>query len=389
MSHPVRRADLASAGGDALLAAAAEMAVRKAPGRCAEPKNPTSPSRLSGRVPITVTPVLVVGIASCYALLHMHCQGDLQGDMLLATGALYGPATTGGEWWRLFTALFLHVGLLHLVFNLAVLWYVGRAVERLLGPGACVIVFLAAGVAGGLVGLAVHPLAISAGASGGIFGLLGALIGGLIGEDPSARGGAARRLRSNAITFVVVNFVFSLGMPAVDLAAHAGGLVMGLLCGYAWCTAGRAGAKLRMQRLGGMTAVAAALLVVGGAALPRHTTDTRAQLEHVDQLRARAFADYQAVHEQWQQRQVSDQHLAAVIRRQVLPTWDQARELLQRLGPLDDEHRQRVELVHHCMSLRRESWQLLADAAESGSSTKLQQHRRLWEQAQIVLAQLN
>ena len=95
----------------------------------------------------------------------------------LAWGANFGPATQDGQWWRLFTAQFVHFGVLHLGMNMAALWDVGRLVERLYGRWRFAVLYGASGVAGNLLSLVVQGnQAVSAGASGAIFSLYGALL---------------------------------------------------------------------------------------------------------------------------------------------------------------------------------------------------------------------
>lgn len=96
---------------------------------------------------------------------------------LLTWGANLGSATTSGQWWRLFTCTFLHIGLIHLLFNMYVLWDIGRFIERLIGAAGFAAVYLLAGLAGSIASMWWNPFVVSAGASGAIFGLYGCLIG--------------------------------------------------------------------------------------------------------------------------------------------------------------------------------------------------------------------
>ena len=88
-------------------------------------------------------------------------------DSLIAWGANYGPRTLGGQWWRLVTHLFLHGGPFHILINMWVLWDVGQFMERLAGRTAMAMIYLLAGIAGGMASLAFHPHGVSAGGVGG------------------------------------------------------------------------------------------------------------------------------------------------------------------------------------------------------------------------------
>ena len=82
---------------------------------------------------------------------------------LVRWGAQFGPLTTQGQWWRLFTCTFLHIGILHLLCNMVVLWQIGGILERLLGRSAFLVVYLLAGLAGSLASLAWNPDVVAVG----------------------------------------------------------------------------------------------------------------------------------------------------------------------------------------------------------------------------------
>ena len=85
--------------------------------------------------------------------------------VMVEWGANFGPLTADGQWWRLLTAMFLHVGLMHLGFNLYFLWAVGRACEQIFGAAAYAVVYFGSGLIASLASAGVHPLTASAGAS--------------------------------------------------------------------------------------------------------------------------------------------------------------------------------------------------------------------------------
>jgi membrane associated rhomboid family serine protease len=98
------------------------------------------------------------------------------GGRLFVDGALYGPVVADGDWWRLFTAMFLHASLLHIAFNMLALWWFGSVVERSVGTLRYILIYVASGLAGSAGALIASPNAVTVGASGAIFGLLGALL---------------------------------------------------------------------------------------------------------------------------------------------------------------------------------------------------------------------
>ncbi len=140
-------------------------------------------------------------------------------DALGMTGAV---AWQQGRWWTLFTAIYLHGNLLHILFNVLWIRQLGPAVQELYGPSRYVIIFTVAGVAGFVVSNAIGvPFTI--GASGSIFGLLGAMVA--FGRK---RGGAygAMVLRQYG-QWALILFLFGFFMSGVNNLAHAGGFAGG------------------------------------------------------------------------------------------------------------------------------------------------------------------
>lgn len=152
----------------------------------------------------------------------------------LAWGANFGPATQDGQWWRLFTALFIHFGLLHLGMNMWALRDVGRLVERLAGRWRFVALYVGSGLLGNLLSLVVQGnKAVSGGASGAIFGLYGALLVLLWSERRRVDRAEFRWLFGLASVFIVLMLGLGWVIPGIDNAAHGGGLVAGALLAHA------------------------------------------------------------------------------------------------------------------------------------------------------------
>jgi membrane associated rhomboid family serine protease len=161
--------------------------------------------------------------------------GALQGfstEVLANLGGTYHQATIEQrQYWRLFTAVFLHGHLLHILMNGYALWSFGRSLERRTGPWLLLLVFLATGLAGSLASsLLGDQRALSVGASGAIFGLLGFASGYVPGSDLSLR---LRQLSANASN-IAITFLLGFVLPNVDQFAHGGGLVAGILLGLFW-----------------------------------------------------------------------------------------------------------------------------------------------------------
>jgi rhomboid protease GluP len=156
---------------------------------------------------------------------------------LVHWGANFGGYVLAGQWWRLLTAAFVHVGLLHLATNMWCLWNLGLLGEPLLGPWGVAAVYVLTGIAGNLLSTAVHPQIVGAGASGAVFGLAGVLILLLKAKLLPVAPEEIRRLRKSVIYFALLNFViggttmFLRTSIQIDNMAHLGGFLCGLAMG--------------------------------------------------------------------------------------------------------------------------------------------------------------
>ncbi|MCR6640595.1 MAG: rhomboid family intramembrane serine protease [Sporocytophaga sp.] len=139
--------------------------------------------------------------------------------------------TLEGEWWRLITCCFLHIGIFHLLMNMYALLYIGVLLEPLLGRTRFITAYLLTGVTASITSLWWHDLTISAGASGAVFGMYGVFLALLTTNliEKTAR----QTLLTSIAVFVGYNLINGL-RGGIDNAAHIGGLIGGLLIGYAF-----------------------------------------------------------------------------------------------------------------------------------------------------------
>jgi len=179
-----------------------------------------------------VTIFLLVAIGAGFVL-ETLAGGSTDQRVLVGLGANYGPLVWGeGQWWRLLTSVFLHIGFAHLLVNGWALFQLGTLFENWLGSLQMLLVFLVSGVAGSLGSMLWHQDAatVSAGASGAIFGLIGALITFLLRRH-DLLSPAGRSVLGQLVLWAGINVVFGLSVPGIDNAAHFGGAAAGLLCG--------------------------------------------------------------------------------------------------------------------------------------------------------------
>ena len=143
---------------------------------------------------------------------------------LFISSPFYAGGLADGQWWRLITAAFLHGSLIHLGLNMLVLWIVGAPVEQAIGRGRFLALYIVSGLAGSAGALLFSPNAVTVGASGAIFGILGAALV-LEAQGSLVLGGQAFGL----IAFNLV-LTFVLGSTAnISIGGHLGGLAGGAL----------------------------------------------------------------------------------------------------------------------------------------------------------------
>jgi rhomboid protease GluP len=147
-------------------------------------------------------------------------------ETLVRAGALFSPLVAAGQWWRLLTCVFVHIGLIHIVFNVYAFLSVSSFIETEIGTARHLSLFLLAGAGGSGASYLLHGYVLSAGASGAIFGLIGFAIP-YFSRLGSARG---RDIRSFMIRWAVYAFIFGLIFGA-DNFAHAGGFAAGFVLG--------------------------------------------------------------------------------------------------------------------------------------------------------------
>ena len=203
---------------------------------------------LATKVLIALNVVVYVATASSLGAATGR-SGDLQSRL-----SLYGPAVARGEWYRLVSSGFVHYGLIHIGFNMFLLYQLGLLLEPALGRTRFVALYLAALLAGSFGALLLSPTVFSAGASGAVFGLFGAAAAGL-------RHRGVKVMQTNIGGLLVINLIFTFVIPGISIGAHLGGLAGGTAAGYVMLRP----APTRRSAAEGL-AVAAAIAVAAFAA---------------------------------------------------------------------------------------------------------------------------
>ncbi|MDD3186939.1 MAG: rhomboid family intramembrane serine protease [Bacilli bacterium] len=175
-----------------------------------------------------VTYTLITINVIVFLLMYIWGNGSTDIQTLLDFGANYRGSIVNGEYYRFVTCAFIHIGLLHLLFNCYALYIIGIQLESYYGKIKYIVIYLLSAVSASIMSVIFND-SISAGASGAIFGLLGALL--YFGYHYRVYLGNA--LKSQIIPLIAINLMFGFLMAGIDNFAHIGGLIGGLLISMA------------------------------------------------------------------------------------------------------------------------------------------------------------
>jgi membrane associated rhomboid family serine protease len=209
-------------------------------------------------VPAVIGSGLFTGVTKLQMLLGDFAPTYEIASNFVPPGTQIGEVYTGiddGALYRLFTSMFIHYGILHLLLNMWALWMLGRNLEAALGPARFTALYLLSGLGGSVAGYLFSPESISAGASGAIFGLFAALFVVLK---------RLRRDTSSVVPVLVINLVLTFTIPNISIAGHLGGLVVGALVAAGLAYAPRQGrTAVQVATMVGVGVILAVLVVVG------------------------------------------------------------------------------------------------------------------------------
>ncbi len=184
-------------------------------------------------LPFVTTSLVVINLV---IWIIMELAGDTtDGYFMLECGAAYSQwIVENGEWWRLFTCMFLHFGAEHLVSNMLMLFVLGTILERTLGKIRFSILYIFSGLAGSICScyteILAEDYAVSAGASGAVFGVAGGLIALAIWNKGQVEGITTKEL----LIMLAVSLAYGFTEADVDNAGHIGGLIGGFIIGSIW-----------------------------------------------------------------------------------------------------------------------------------------------------------
>jgi rhomboid protease GluP len=281
---------------------------------------------------VVVTPALIgINVAVFVAMVASGISFmNPTGAALIHWGSNYGPLTLSGQWWRLFTSMFLHFGAFHILFNMWAFWNLGPLAERLFGSPRFLLLYLFAGLCGSEASLLWNSAVNSAGASGAIFGVLGGLLAFMLNPKTKIPASVSANQRNSALIFIAYNLFNGFTHAGIDNASHIGGLVGGMAMGWLLSQPLEAHARLRPWP-GLLTGLGAAVIVLLGLGWPLYhpSAATRAHVQfsrgfYLYSLQeADALARSENLRLLLSNHQISDQQWGMRTLAEVLPVWSQ------------------------------------------------------------------
>jgi rhomboid protease GluP len=292
---------------------------------------------------------------------------EANGMVHLKWGSNFGPLTLSGDWWRLFTNIFIHFGIIHLAMNMYTLYTAGVYLEPLLGKTRYIVAYLCTGVLASIASLWWHTTpANSAGASGAIFGMYGLFLAFLTTSLIPAV--IRQGLLPSIGIFVVYNLVYGM-KGGIDNAAHVGGLVSGFVIGYLFVL----GIKKERQQQKAAWVVPLAILATAAITigyLQQHKGDARVRAQVLSEINNEAFKDNEkfiASYNQfivlqekamtpWKDSSINETERSLQLQQKALPEWEKAEVLAKEMQLYDispDMHN-KANAVLQYIQLRKE-----------------------------------
>jgi membrane associated rhomboid family serine protease/tetratricopeptide (TPR) repeat protein len=346
-----------------------------------------------------VTPAVVLANTTIFIAMAVAAKrlGNFDSQQLLNWGANYGPVTANGQWWRLVSALFVHLSASHLLLNMWAFWNVGRMAERLYGRWAFLALYFVGGIFASLASIAWDPSHSSVGASGAIFAIFGAFLAFLAQRRMLVPAAIVRAHWPSTLAFVLFNLVNGALRAGIDNAAHVGGLISGFALGWILARPLESAAREHFPVRQSLAAIGltAALALAGiwqvkgiGSQLtvPEQYFRTHAwylsgegaNLRVWQNLAARAGAGT-----------ISDSDLGQHFKTDILPFWQEANERLQKQDQsIQADQQPFARLVADFVRSRLDWARAVIDAAENNNAGSLTKGVDLAKQTTLTQARI-
>lgn len=337
---------------------------------------------LSPRAP--VTPVLVginVAFFVLMAVRGVPLLAPTPAD-ILPYGANFGPLTTDGGWWRLLSSTFIHIGVVHLLMNMWVLWTAGPTVERMFGSVSFAVAYLVAGLAGSVASVAWHPDIVSAGASGAIFGVYGMLGAFLLRQRGALSTAVLSGLVRSALGFVGYNVLYGATQSGIDMAAHVGGLAGGFLIGLPLVRGLTREARVRQTSRALATGVTAAVLLAGICAVTPRAFSLGEELMRLGRTERLVGERLTALGTQG----APPEQLASFVEGELVPKLEEStKRIRDHRDGLARATQKRADAALGFLDTHRQAARMLIDGLRSNDNAAIEAANRMFEESSTAM----
>ena len=277
-----------------------------------------------------------------------------ENESLINWGANFRPVTLDGQWWRLITCCFLHIGIFHLLMNMYALLYIGLLLEPLLGWLKFATAYILAGIISSVTSLYWHELTISAGASGAIFGMYGVFLAmlstNLVEKTPR------KALLTSIVVFVGYNLLNGM-KGGIDNAAHIGGLTGGLIIGFLYYPAIKKPGvpQIKYGTIAMLIVLVCSTSFVIYEKIPNNFGKYEESMKHFSSMESMALEFYKLPEE------MPKEELLYEIKNRGIYYWKENIKLLRETDKLNlpsQLHERNRKLIHYC-ELRIKSYKFI------------------------------
>ncbi|NME68604.1 rhomboid family intramembrane serine protease [Flammeovirga aprica] len=277
-------------------------------------------------------------------------------EALLNWGGNLKILTLNGDYWRLLSSVFVHGGILHLLFNAYALLHIGILLEPLLGNKKFLSSYICAGVMASIVSIAFNDNIVSVGASGAIFGMYGLFLAFILLKVLNMPSESMQSLRSSIFSFIGYNLVFGFTIDGIDNAAHIGGLVSGFFIGVAYAI------SIKKPNILKFVTIIIPVLVIG-------------LVSFLPQVLGNKLGEFQSVMEEFGENEekavamlqydfrLDNKYLykdeLALLENEGMALWEKNLSLLESLDDMPEHLQTRIYLLKEYCELRKETIQII------------------------------
>lgn len=329
----------------------------------------------------TITPIIVNLNILVFIVMVISGVGFFQPENqdLLNWGANFRPSTLDGQWWRLFTCCFLHIGVFHLFMNMYALVSIGVLLEPLMGKSRFLFAYIATGIVASLTSLAWNDLIISAGASGAIFGMYGVFLALLTTNHIEK--GARDAMRTSTLIFVGYNLLNGL-KPGIDNAAHIGGLLSGMAIGYAFLPSLKQtdSKNIKSITIAGITLAVVASIIIVFKTVSNDVGKYQEKMTEFVSLEEKALTVFTLPET------ASNEEILNALTTGGITNWEKCKALVTEAESFDlpDELKERNKALKAYCELRIESYQLIEKAIKEDTD----QYRTMIDSCNVRIERL-